>query len=90
VDTLIVNRRIDKASRPVPEILKLGSLKEIGDELGLADSGKNRNDIRRALHQNAGAKACRLKVECLLSAIHAKHIQKSMVNVVIISRAATA
>lgn len=55
VDTLIVNRRIDEVARPVPEILKLGSLKEIGDELGLADSGKNRNDIRRALHQNAGA-----------------------------------
>jgi hypothetical protein len=55
VDTLIVNRRIDEASRPVPEILKLGSLKEIGDELGLADSGKNRNDIKWALHQNAGA-----------------------------------
>jgi len=55
VDTLIVNRRIDEAPRPVPEILKLGSLKEIGDELGLADSGKNRSDIRRALHQNAGA-----------------------------------
>ncbi len=55
VDTLIVNRRIDETPRPVPEILKLGSLKEIGDELGLADSGKNRSDIRRALHQNAGA-----------------------------------
>jgi hypothetical protein len=55
VDTLIVNRRIDEAARPVPETLKLGSLKEIGDELGLADSGKNRNDIKRALHQNAGA-----------------------------------
>jgi hypothetical protein len=55
VDTLIVNRRIDEAPRPVPEILRVGSLKEIGDELGLADSGKNRSDIRRALHQNAGA-----------------------------------
>jgi hypothetical protein len=55
VDTLIVNRRLEEAPRPVPEIIKLGSLKEIGDELGLADSGKNRNDIKRALHQNAGA-----------------------------------
>jgi hypothetical protein len=55
VDTLIVNRRIDDAPRPVPELLRLGSLKEIGAELGLADSGKNRNDIKRALHQNAGA-----------------------------------
>jgi hypothetical protein len=55
VDTLVVNRRIDETPRPVPEIIRLGSLKEIGDGLGLADSGKNRNDIRRALHQNAGA-----------------------------------
>jgi hypothetical protein len=55
VDTLIVNRRIDEAPRPVPEMLRLGSLKEIGDDLGLADSGGNRNDIKRALHQNAGA-----------------------------------
>jgi hypothetical protein len=55
VDTLIVNRRIDEAPRPVPEILRLGSLKELGDELGLTDSGKNRNDIKRALNQNAGA-----------------------------------
>src|SRR4051794_35493828 len=32
VDTLIVNRRLEEAPRPVPEIVKLGSLKEIGDE----------------------------------------------------------
>jgi hypothetical protein len=55
VDTLIVNRRIEEAPRPLTEIIKLGSLKEIGDELGLADSGKNRKGIKRALHQNAGA-----------------------------------
>ncbi len=55
VDTLIVNRRIEESSKPLPETIKLGSLKEIGDELGLADSGKNRNDIKRALHQNAAA-----------------------------------
>jgi hypothetical protein len=55
VDTLIINRRIEESSKPLPEIIKLGSLKEIGDELGLADSGKNRNDIKRALHQNAAA-----------------------------------
>jgi hypothetical protein len=55
VDTLLVNRRIDDSPRPVPEIIKLGSLKELGEELGLADSGKNRNDIKRALNQNASA-----------------------------------
>lgn len=55
VDTLIVNRRIDEHPKPVPEIIRLGSLKELGNELGLWDSGKNRSDIKRALNQNAGA-----------------------------------
>jgi hypothetical protein len=55
VDTLIVNRRIDECPRPVPEVIRLGSLKELGNELGLWDSGKNRSDIKRALNQNAGA-----------------------------------
>lgn len=55
VDTLIVNRRLEESPKPLPEVIKLGSLKEIGDELGLADSGKNRSDIKRALHQNSAA-----------------------------------
>lgn len=55
VDTLIVNRRIDEHPRPIPEVIRLGSLKELGHELGLWDSGKNRSDIKRALNQNAGA-----------------------------------
>lgn len=55
LDTLIVNRRIEEATRPIPRIIKLGSLSEASRGLGLADSGKNRNDIKRALHQNASA-----------------------------------
>jgi hypothetical protein len=54
VDTLIVNRRIDEAGRPVPKVIKLGSLHDICRELGLSE-GKSKNDIRRALRQNAGA-----------------------------------
>jgi hypothetical protein len=54
VDTLIVNRRIDEASRPVPKVIKLGSLHDICRELGLSE-GKSKNDVRRALRQNAGA-----------------------------------
>jgi hypothetical protein len=54
VDTLIVNRRIDEAGRPVPKVVKLGSLHDICRELGLSE-GKSKNDVRRALKQNAGA-----------------------------------
>lgn len=55
LDTLIINRRIEQASRPVPTVLKLGSLSEICRELGVPASGKNTNDVKRALRQNAGA-----------------------------------
>jgi Replication initiator protein A len=53
VDTLIINRRIEEAGRPTPKIIKLGSLREISDEVG---TGKNNNQvIKKALMQNVGA-----------------------------------
>src|SRR5512135_899085 len=55
LDTLIVNRRVERAGRPVPGLLRLGSLNDISRELGLAVSGKNTTDIKRALLQNAFA-----------------------------------
>jgi hypothetical protein len=55
LDTLIVNRRIEAAGRPIPRIIRLGSLKDICRELGLVESGANTNKVKRALHQNAGA-----------------------------------
>jgi hypothetical protein len=55
LDTLIINRRIEEARRPIPRMLKLGSLSDICRELDLANSGKNRNDIRKSLFQNAFA-----------------------------------
>jgi hypothetical protein len=54
VDTLIVNRRIDEAGKPVPKVIRLGSLHDICRELGLSE-GKSKNDVKRALRQNAGA-----------------------------------
>src|SRR5277367_3772875 len=39
LDTLIINRRIEALSRPVPKIIRLGSLKEICRDLGLAETG---------------------------------------------------
>lgn len=55
LDTVVVNRRIEESGRPVPKLIKLGSLSQICRELGFEASGKNTNSIRRALHQNAGA-----------------------------------
>jgi hypothetical protein len=53
LDTLIVNRRIDEAPRPLPEYLKLGSLREICRDLGLADH--DTEPVKKAFHQNASA-----------------------------------
>jgi hypothetical protein len=55
VDTLIVNRRIDESGRPLPRFVKLGSLTELCAALGIGDSGENRANLRKALHQNASA-----------------------------------
>jgi hypothetical protein len=54
VDTLIINRRIEEAIRPIPRIIKLGSLHDICRELGVSE-GKNIVSIKNALFQNASA-----------------------------------
>src|SRR3954452_25157578 len=53
VDTLIINRRIDEAPRPLPETIRLGSLREINRELGLAE--EDTQQLKKALIQNASA-----------------------------------
>jgi hypothetical protein len=55
LDTLVINRRIEEARPRVPRLIRLGSLSDLCKELGLADSGKNRADIKNALFQNAFA-----------------------------------
>lgn len=59
LDTLLVNRRIDEAGKPLPQCLRLGSLREMARELNL---GGDTNQIRKALRQNAftgiSAKLC--------------------------------
>lgn len=50
LDTLILNRKIEEAGKPVPKLIKLGSLNEIAGELG-----GNKAEIRKALRQNAFA-----------------------------------
>lgn len=53
LDTLIINRRIEEAKRPIPKIIRLGSLKELCRELGMAETGGNTNQIKKSLFQNA-------------------------------------
>lgn len=52
LDTLVINRRIEEKERPVPRTIRLGSLHEIAQELGL---GRNTLAVRKALLQNVGA-----------------------------------
>jgi len=56
LDTIVINQRIDEAGRPLPKILRLGSLGEICNELGVAQQGgKSKNEVKKAFFQNVGA-----------------------------------
>jgi len=55
VDTLIINRCIDEMGRPLPELIRIGSLSDICRALGTSDTGPNITDLRRAFMQNASA-----------------------------------
>jgi hypothetical protein len=52
LDTLIINRKIEEATRPIPRIISLGSLKEIAAQL---DLGGDTSLVKKALRQNASA-----------------------------------
>ncbi len=52
LDTVVINRRLDQLNRPLPAIVRLGSLREIAQELGL---GGDTAAVRKALRQNAFA-----------------------------------
>ena len=49
IDTVVINRRIDE-QRPLPKFIRLGSLRDIADQL---DLGGDTNLVRKALRQNA-------------------------------------
>src|SRR5947209_1261598 len=50
LDTIVINRRIDKEGRPLGTTIRLGSLRELAQELGL---GSDTAAVRKALYQNA-------------------------------------
>lgn len=51
IDTLHINRRIEETGRPIPKIIRLGSLREIGEGIGCNSTP----ELKRALLQNATA-----------------------------------
>ena len=52
IDTIYINRKIDELGRPIPKVLRLGSLRDIARAL---DLGGDTNNVRKALRQNAFA-----------------------------------
>ena len=54
VDTHVINRIIDELRPNIPEIVKIGSLSEIGEQVGRKGT-RNTKQIADALSQNAGA-----------------------------------
>ncbi len=50
LDTLVINRRFDEIGRPLPDYVRLGSLRDIGKELGL---GSNTGKVTKALRENS-------------------------------------
>jgi hypothetical protein len=53
LDTLIINRKIEEEGKPLPKLIRLGSLTEIAQQTGTGE--KNTNAVKRALLQNAFA-----------------------------------
>ena len=52
LDTIVINRKIDKLAKPLPPMICLGSLHIIAEELGLT---RNTDAIKKAILQNVGA-----------------------------------
>ena len=55
IDTIIVNRKIDEAGRPLPKFIKIGTLTDMCKDLGLTPGGQNKNMVKKGILQNASA-----------------------------------
>jgi len=53
VDTLVINRILDRMGRPLPELVRIGSLSEVCRLLGTQDTGPNITNLKSAFLQNA-------------------------------------
>jgi hypothetical protein len=48
LDTLVVNRRLDELGRPLPELIRIGSLSDVCRRLDIHTNGSNIADVKRA------------------------------------------
>lgn len=55
VDTLVINRLLDQLGRPLPELIRIGSLSDVCRSLGTQDTGPNIANLKSAFLQNASA-----------------------------------
>jgi hypothetical protein len=60
LDTLIINRKFDEVGRPLPELVRLGSLRDIAKELGL---GGNTNEVKSAPAKRSYRHHCEAKLQ---------------------------
>jgi len=55
LDTIVIHQRLDALPRPLPRVLKVGSLRQICTDLDVDGSGRQQAELKRAFHQNASA-----------------------------------
>jgi hypothetical protein len=55
IDTLVINRLLDQIGRPLPELVRIGSLSDVCRALGTHDTGPNIANLKAAFLQNASA-----------------------------------
>jgi hypothetical protein len=55
VDTLVINRLLDQIGRPLPELIRIGSLTDVCRALGTQNTGPNITNLKAAFLQNASA-----------------------------------
>ena len=52
LDTIVINQKIDGIGKPLPKLIRLGSLRQICADLGLS-AGKIKTEVKQAFLQNA-------------------------------------
>src|SRR5262249_50512187 len=55
LDTIVIHQRLNALPRPLPRVLKVGSLRQICTDLDVEGSGRQQAELKRTFHQNASA-----------------------------------
>jgi len=55
LDTIVINQRIDTHQRPLPRIIRLGTIRQLCSELALTEGGDQKTRVKKAILQDASA-----------------------------------